>query len=531
MKTAWHDTQQMRQKEVVAPLSLIVSAFAKISDARKTLTPQLCTDKGETGLILIDLGKGRNRLGGSALAQVYAQSGSDAPDLENPAQLKAFFDAIQILNSRGLLLAYHDRSDGGLFATLCEMAFAGHCGISITLDPLISGMADDADEQVLSVLFNEELGAVIQIGARHHDAVMAVLADAGLQQVSHVIGSPNQRDQQDNRQDVIRLMCGNKVVFQEERAVLQRLWSETSFHMQKLRDHPECARQEFDRILDTDDPGLYAQLTFSLTDPVFVPNLLVSRPAVAVLREQGVNGHVEMAAAFDRAGFDAVDVHMSDILSGRVALSEFKGLIAGGGFSYGDVLGAGRGWAQSILFNDRARDEFAAFFSRTDTFALGVCNGCQMMSHLQAIIPGTAHWPRFGRNRSEQFEARFVMVRIGNSPSLFFDGMTGSAMPVTVAHGEGYAQFRDNEQLLAARAYVALQFVDNRGVLTETYPLNPNGSPAGITGLTSTDGRVTILMPHPERIFRTVQHSWHPDDWPEDSPWMRMFRNARKWVD
>ncbi len=523
MKTAWHDAEMMQQKEVVAPLSLIISAFAKVSDVRKTLTPQLRMDKGETELILIDLGNGRNRLGGSALAQVYAQSGNDAPDLENPAQLKAFFNAVQILNHRGLLLAYHDRSDGGLFTTLCEMAFAGHCGISITLDSLISGTADNADEQVLSVLFNEELGAVIQIETCHHDAVMAVLADAGLKQTGCAIGSLNQ-------QDDIHLMYGNRTVFREKRAALQRIWSETSFHMQKLRDHPECARQEFDRILDTDDPGLHAQLTFSLTDPVFTAGTLTSRPIVAILREQGVNGHVEMAAAFDRAGFDAVDVHMSDILSGRVALSEFKGLIAGGGFSYGDVLGAGRGWAQSILFNARARDEFAAFFSRTDTFALGVCNGCQMMSHLQAIIPGTAHWPRFGRNHSEQFEARFVMVRIGNSPSLFFDGMAGSTMPVTVAHGEGYAQFRNSEQLLAAQPYVALQFADNQGAQTETYPLNPNGSPAGITGLTSADGRVTILMPHPERIFRTVQHSWHPDDWPEDSPWMRMFRNARKWI-
>jgi len=524
MKTAWHDDQL---KEVVAPLSLIISAFAKVSDVRKTLTPQLRTDKGETELILIDLGNGKNRLGGSALAQVYAQSGDDTPDLESPEKLNAFFDAIQILNGSGLLLAYHDRSDGGLFVTLCEMAFAGHCGITIALDSLISlsaGPADDRDGQMLSILFNEELGAVIQIEVRHYDAVMTILADAGLGQISHTIGRLN-------RQDDIMLMDNGKTVFQEKRVALQRIWSETSFRMQKLRDHPECAQQEFDQILDTDDPGLHTQLTFSLTESVAsAPAILASRPAVAILREQGVNGHVEMAAAFDRAGFNTVDVHMSDILSGRVKLAEYKGLIAGGGFSYGDVLGAGRGWAQSILFNARARDEFAAFFARTDTFALGVCNGCQMMSHLQAIIPGTAHWPRFGRNRSEQFEARFVMVRIGTSPSLFFDGMAGSRLPVTVAHGEGLAVFRDDEQLLAAQPYIALQFVDNRGMLTETYPLNPNGSPAGITGMTSTDGRVTILMPHPERVFRTVQHSWHPDDWPEDSPWMNMFRNARKWV-
>lgn len=522
MKTAWHDDQP---KEVVAPLSLIISAFAKVSDIRKTLTPQLRTDKGETELILIDLGNSRNRLGGSALTQVYAQPGGDTPDLEKPEKLNAFFNAIQTLNGSGLLLAYHDRSDGGLFVTLCEMAFAGHCGISIVLDSLISCPADDKDEQVLPALFNEELGAVIQIEIRHHDAVMAILANAGLEQISHTIGNPNQ-------QDAIILTNDGRTTFQEKRVALQRIWSETSFRMQKLRDHPECAQQEFDQILNADDPGLHAQLTFPFTESVAAaPSILVSRPAVAILREQGVNGHVEMAAAFDRAGFDTVDVHMSDILSGRIKLAGYKGLIAGGGFSYGDVLGAGRGWAQSILFNARARDEFAAFFARADTFALGVCNGCQMMSHLQTIIPGTAHWPRFGRNRSEQFEARFVMVRIGASPSLFFDGMAGSCLPVTVAHGEGLAIFHDNKHLLAAQSYVALQFVDNRRELTETYPLNPNGSPAGITGMTSVDGRVTILMPHPERVFRTVQHSWHPDDWPEDSPWMNMFRNARKWVD
>ncbi|WP_300288754.1 phosphoribosylformylglycinamidine synthase [Nitrosomonas sp.] len=524
MKTAWQDSQP---KEVVAPLSLIISAFAKVSDVRKTLTPQLRMDKGDTELILIDLGNGRNRLGGSALSQVYAQSGDNTPDLDNPEQLRAFFDVIQSLNRQGFVLAYHDRSDGGLFATLCEMAFAGHCGASITLDSLISpmsGPAEDVNGQVLSALFNEELGAVIQIETRHHDAVIGALANAGLGQMSHVIGHP---DGQDN----IRLLLDGQVLFEEKRTKLQRIWSETSFHMQKLRDHPGCAQQEFDQILDADDPGLHAQLTFSLTEPVSAPGILTKRPAVAILREQGVNGHVEMAAAFDRAGFNAVDVHMSDILSGRVRLGEYKGLIAGGGFSYGDVLGAGRGWAQSILFNARARDEFAAFFARTDTFALGVCNGCQMMSHLQDIIPGTAHWPRFGRNRSEQFEARFVMVRIGTSPSLFFAGMENSRMPVTVAHGEGLALFQDETQLHAAQPYIALQFVDNRGTLTETYPLNPNGSTAGITGMTSTDGRVTILMPHPERVFRTVQHSWHPDGWPEDSPWMRMFRNARKWTD
>lgn len=525
MKTSWQDAQQGQQKDVIAPLSLIVSAFAKVSDVRKTLTPQLRLDKGPTELILLDLGSGKNRLGGSALAQVYAQSGNVAPDLENPQQFQAFFDAIQTLNERGLLLAYHDRSDGGVFVTLCEMAFAGHCGMDITLDALASTTqtTDDVDAWQLATLFNEELGAVIQIETRHHAAVLAVLKDAGLEPITHWIGQPNS-------QDGIHVLHNDKIIFQEKRVALQRIWSETSYQLQKLRDHPGCAQQEFDQLLDTEDPGLHAELTFSLDEPVLTPALLSQRPTVAILREQGVNGQVEMAAAFDRAGFNAVDVHMSDILSGRVKLAEFKGLVAGGGFSYGDVLGAGRGWAQSILFNPRARDEFAAFFARSDTFALGVCNGCQMMSHLQEIIPGTAHWPRFERNHSEQFEARFVTVKIGRSPSLFFADMAESRLPVTLAHGEGLAVFHNHEQLLAAQPYIALQFVNNRGELTESYPLNPNGSPAGITGLTSTDGRVTILMPHPERVFRTVQHSWHPDDWPEDAPWMRMFRNARKWV-
>lgn len=523
MKTSWQDMQQGQHKEVIAPLSLIVSAFAKVSDVRKTLTPQLRLDKGETELILLDLGNGKNRLGGSALAQVYNQSDNTAPDLENPEQFKAFFDAIQTLNSNGLLLAYHDRSDGGLFVTLCEMAFAGHCGINISLGSLITQSTDTDNTQQLSTLFSEELGAVIQIKTQQHATVMTILAEAGLESISHLIGHPNSKDE-------ICLKCNNKVIFQEKRVALQRIWSETSYQLQKLRDHPSCAQQEFDQLLDIDDPGLHVHLTFSLDEPICAPAILTHRPAVAILREQGVNGQVEMAAAFDRAGFNAVDVHMSDILSGRIKLAKFKGLVAGGGFSYGDVLGAGRGWAQSILFNERARDEFAAFFARTDTFALGVCNGCQMMSHLQEIIPGTTHWPRFERNYSEQFEARFVMIKIGNSPSLFFEGMAESRFPVALAHGEGLAVFRDNGQLLAAQPYVALQFVNNRGELTQTYPLNPNGSPAGITGITSTDGRVTILMPHPERVFRTVQHSWHPDDWPEDSPWMRMFRNARKWV-
>ncbi len=523
MKTAWCDVNG-KNKEVIAPLSLIISAFARVRDARRTLTPQLRTDSGETELILIDLGGGRHRLGGSALAQVYGQAGNETPDLENPEKLRAYFTAIQMLNDQGLLLAYHDRSDGGLCVTLCEMAFAGHCGITVALDALYLDVpAGDPEDRMLAILFSEELGAVIQIEARHRGTVLNILSEAGLGQNSYVMGSLNQQDE-------ICFTRDGQPVFREKRVALQRAWSETTYQMQKLRDHPVCAQQEYDRILDVDDTGLCPRLTFAFDESIIAPYIHTNRPAVAILREQGVNGHVEMAAAFDRAGFDTVDVHMSDILTGRVSLTGYKGLVACGGFSYGDVLGAGRGWAQSILFSTRAKDEFTAFFTRSDTFALGVCNGCQMMSHLQAIIPGTAHWPSFERNQSEQFEARFVMVRIKASPSLFFGEMTDSLLPITVAHGEGRAVFRDETQLHAAEPFITLQFVDHRGDQTEIYPLNPNGSHAGVAGMTSADGRVTILMPHPERVFRTVQHSWHPDNWPEDSPWMKMFRNARRWV-
>ncbi len=521
MKSAWQDTHG-NDKAVIAPLSLIISAFANTGDIRKTLTPQIRTDKGETELILIDLGNGKNRLGGSALAQVYNQIGNEAPDLDRPALLKAFFDAIQTLNAREFLLAYHDRSDGGLFVTLCEMAFTGHCGITLSLDALVN---DVNSEGVLAALFNEELGAVIQIERQHHRAVMMLLASFGLEQVSKVVAAPNQQQE-------ILIQHSDNLLFQQKCTTLQRAWSETTYQMQKLRDHPACAQQAFDRILDEDDPGLHAHLTFSPEhgDDRFAVNIVSTRPAVAILREQGVNGQVEMAAAFDEAGFRAVDVHMSDILTGRISLQAFKGLVTCGGFSYGDVLGAGRGWAHSILFDPRARDEFSAFFSRQDTFALGVCNGCQMMSHLRAIIPGTDHWPVFLRNQSEQFEARFVMVAIQPSPSLFFTGMTGSRLPISVAHGEGRAVFENSAQQRLAENYIALQFTDHDGTPTDIYPLNPSGSPSGITGMTSSDGRFTVLMPHPERVFRTVQCSWHPEDWSEFSPWMTMFRNARKWV-
>ncbi len=516
MKTVWQEGGE--QRAVVAPLSLIVSAFAPVADVRKTLTPQLRTDQGDTDLILVDLGKGHNRLGGSALAQVYEQVGSRAPDVDDPKALRSFFGAIQELNEAGLILAYHDRSDGGLFATVCEMAFAGHAGVTVALD----GLGNDK----AAVLFSEELGVVLQV--RRHDAekVLETLRAAGLGRCSHVIGTLNDEDR-------IVFTRGGQEVLAENRVAWQRTWSETSYRMQALRDNPECAKQEFEALLDAKDPGLSITLPFDPTEDIAAPYIAKkgARPRVAVLREQGVNGQIEMAAAFDRAGFASVDVHMSDILEGRVTLLDFQGIVACGGFSYGDVLGAGGGWAKSILFNARARDEFEAFFQRKNSFGLGVCNGCQMMSNLRELIPGAELWPRFVRNLSEQFEARFSLVEVARSPSLFLQGMAGARMPIAVAHGEGYAEFQEGgaEQVLAA-GIVALRYVDNYGQPTEQYPANPNGSPLGITGLTTPDGRFTITMPHPERVFRTVQHSWHPDGWGEDGPWLRMFRNARKWV-
>ncbi len=523
------------KKSVTAPLSLIVSAFAPCSDARRTLTPQLRMDAGGSDLILIDLGRGKNRLGGSALAQVYKQVGNEAPDVVSAEQLKVFFATVQELNREGKLLAYHDRSDGGLLATLCEMMFAGHAGVTVEIDELcIERIAGDANgdepeapaagftERIFGVLFSEELGAVLQVRRSDTPAVMEAFFAAGLRGELHVIGSTNSEDR-------LSILRNGAEAFSAGRVELQRAWSETTFHLQALRDNPHCARQEFDRLLDAADPGLHAALSFNPQENVSAPFIATGkRPRAAILREQGVNGQVEMAAAFDRAGFEAVDVHMSDIIAGRVALEGFQGVAACGGFSYGDVLGAGEGWAKSILFNPRAREQFEAFFRRGDTFALGVCNGCQMMSNLHDIIPGAQHWPHFVRNRSEQFEARFVMVEVQSSPSIFLDGMAGSRMPIVVAHGEGYAEFRDAAQMNSAM--VALRYVDNHGKATEAYPYNPNGSPNGITGLTTPDGRFTIMMPHPERVFRAVQHSWHPAGWGEDAPWLRMFRNARKWL-
>jgi phosphoribosylformylglycinamidine synthase len=511
MKTVWQEEGET--KSVTSPLSLIVSAFAPVVDAAKTATPALRKDLGDTDLIYIDLGKGQNRLAASALAQVYNQVGHHGPDLDDPVTLKNFFAAVQQMNQDDVLLAYHDRSDGGLVATLCEMAFAGHCGLDINLN----GLGD-----ILPVLFNEELGAVVQV--RHADVedALSILREFELSHISHVIGSLR-----DDQQIVINV--DGAEVINESRVTLQRFWAETSYRMQALRDNPDCAKQEFDALLDENDPGMFAKLTYDQSEHVAAPYILSgTRPKIAILREQGVNGQIEMAASFDHAGFTAIDVHMSDILEGRISLSDFKGLVACGGFSYGDVLGAGRGWASTILHNTKARAEFSDFFNREDTFALGVCNGCQMLSQLKELIPGSEHWPRFERNISEQFEARFSMVEIVDSPSILLDGMAGSMMPIAVAHGEGRADFTETGN--QADALIAMRYVDNYGRVTEHYPQNPNGSPDGITALTTTDGRVTIMMPHPERVIRTVQHSWHPDDWGKDGPWLRLFHNARKWV-
>ncbi|NOZ52550.1 MAG: phosphoribosylformylglycinamidine synthase [Gammaproteobacteria bacterium] len=516
MKTVWQEQVNniTTEKAVTAPVSLIVSAFSPVDDVRLTLTPQLCHCTSQTNLIYIDLGAGANRLGGSVLAQTYGQMGNDAPDA-NAILLKSFFSAIQALNQQQLLLAYHDRSDGGLLVTLVEMAFASQQGLEID----VSGLGGDA----LDILFNEELGAVIQVDQQQVQHVLGVLGDAGLSGHCHVIGVPNDTDH-------ILIRKGKTQLIKFSRVSLQRAWSETSYQMQALRDNPACAIQEFDQLLDSDNPGLNVRVAFDPSVDIAAPYINNgAKPMLAILREQGVNGHIEMAAAFDRAGFSCVDVHMSDIVSNRVRLQDMQGIVACGGFSYGDVLGAGEGWAKSILFNVQVRDEFEAFFKRADSFGLGVCNGCQMMSKLRELIPGADCWPYFVRNASEQFEARFALVEVLPSTSLFLQGMAGSQMPIAVAHGEGQTEYQgvNSAQRAIDEGIAVLRYVDHYGKATEQYPLNPNGSAAGVTGFTTTDGRFTIMMPHPERVFRTVQNSWHPSDWGEDSPWMRMFRNAR----
>lgn len=516
MKTTWKDEGDSQEKSVTSPLSLIITAFGRVDDVRKTVTPQLRTDKGETSLILVDLGAGKNRMGASSLAQVYKQLGDITPDVDSPELLKGFYNAMQVLVADSKLLAYHDRSDGGLFTTVAEMAFAGHTGVTVDINGLTGND--------IEALYNEELGAVIQVANSDLDAVNAVLKDHGLATISHIIGTLNS-------DDAIVFNRGKNIVLSNTRTELRTMWAETTYQMQARRDNPECAKQEFDAKFDVKDPGLNVKLNFDLNEDIAAPYIATgAKPPMAILREQGVNSHLEMAAAFNRAGFAAIDVHMSDILEGRLSLEQFKGLVACGGFSYGDVLGAGEGWAKSILFNDMAREQFQSFFHREDTFSLGVCNGCQMLSTLKELIPGTEHWPRFVTNKSERFEARFSLVEIQENPSVFFNGMAGSRMPIAVSHGEGHAEFANDNAVKAAldSGTVAVKFVDNYGNPTTQYPANPNGSPEGITGITSTDGRATVMMPHPERVFRAVANSWHPDEWREDSPWMRMFRNARK---
>ncbi|EMB48391.1 phosphoribosylformylglycinamidine synthase [Vibrio mimicus] len=516
MKTKWQENGE--QKEVTSPLSLIITAFARVEDIRKTVTPQLRTDLGDSSLVLIDLGNGQNRLGATALAQVYKQLGDKPADVDNATQLKGFFDALQTLVRNDKLVAYHDKGDGGLLVTLAEMAFAGHCGIKANIETL----GDDA----LAALFNEELGAVVQVKNDELNSVLATLAAHGLEACTHVIGEVEASDR-------LLITRGEEVLIERSRTELRTIWAEMTHKMQALRDNSACADQEFAAKQDNRDPGLNASLTYDVLSDVAAPYIAKgARPKMAILREQGVNSHVEMAAAFDRAGFDAVDIHMSDILTGQTVLDAYQGLVACGGFSYGDVLGAGEGWAKSILFNAQAREQFEQFFQRKDTLSLGVCNGCQMLSNLRDLIPGAELWPRFVRNESERFEARFSLVEVQKSPSLFFSEMVGSRMPIAVSHGEGRVEVRNAEHLTAIEqsGTVAIRFVDNFGQPTQAYPSNPNGSPNAITGLTTQDGRVTIMMPHPERVFRTVANSWHPDNWGENGAWMRMFQNARKYL-
>jgi phosphoribosylformylglycinamidine synthase len=513
MRTTWTDSKGVDIRQT-APLSLVVSAFAPVTDVRRTVTAEMKPAQ-DSVLVLIDLGRERNRLGGSALAQVYNQMGSEPPDLDNPADLVNFFAAIQELTSESLLLAYHDRSDGGLLVTLAEMAFGARLGFRLRLDEL----GDDP----LAVLFAEELGAVLQVADRHIARVNEVLKRHHLGDLSFILGSPST-----DRQVVVEQ--GDQVIYREKVATLSGIWSELTFEMQSRRDHAPCIGEEAASVKDEGDPGLTFKLSY---DPAHAPHRVGTRPRLAVLREQGINGHMEMAAAFDRAGFASIDVHMTDLLAGRVNLDNFAGLVACGGFSYGDVLGAGAGWAKSILFNERLREMFEAFFHRSDTFTLGVCNGCQMVSLLKEIIPGAADWPRFLRNKVEQFEARLVTVEVLPSVSVLLKGMEGSRLPIPVAHGEGRASFDSAGTLdsLQRSGQIALRFVDNYGNPTERYPFNPNGSPGGLTAVASMDGRVTIMMPHPERAFRGCQLSWAPPAlFGEEGPWLRMFQNARAFV-
>jgi len=511
MQAVWKDGAQ--EQRTVSPVSLVITGFARVGDARRTLTPQLKLDRGATDLWLIDLGAGRDRLGCSALTQVFNRSGGIPPNLDDAKRLKALFELVQQANANGLLLAYHDRSDGGVITTLLEMAFAGHCGLELHLD----GWA----EATLRALFSEELGAVVQVAEANREAFESLLVKFGLAGISHRVGRPKEKLG-------IKLFLGDEVFVKWNWSKLYKAWNETSHAMQRLRDNPQSADAELEWRMDDADPGISPRLAFDPAEDVAAAFIAKGpRPRVAILREQGVNGQVEMAAAFTRAGFEAVDVHMSDLASGRVKLADFRGFAACGGFSYGDVLGAGRGWATSILYNDMLRAQFEAFFADETKFALGVCNGCQMLSQLKEIIPGAQHWPKFLRNASEQYESRVATLEVLDSPSIFFQGMAGSRIPVAVAHGEGRVSFP--QACSPSKSHGAVRFVDNRGKPTENFPLNTNGSPGGLAGFTAAAGRVTIMMPHPERVFRSVQMSWHPESWGEDSPWMRMFRNARVW--
>ena len=510
MRTAWYDNG--RERAVTSPVSLIVSAFAPVADIRRTLTPQLARDV-ESVLVFVDLAGGAERLGGSCLAQTFGQYGGAPPDVDDPQLLQRWFAVQRELRAAGLVLAYHDRSDGGLFSTLVEMAFAGNVGLDVELP--------DSAADALAYLFNEELGVVIQVPAAGLERVAELLAAEKLPHHAIARIAPHA--------DVAVRRAGAEL-YRAPRVELRRKWSELSFRLQALRDDPECAREAFDAVLNAEDPGLNAKLAFPLPSERRAA-ARAGRPKVAVLREQGVNGHREMAATLDRAGFEVHDVHMTDLLAGRKSLEDYRGIIACGGFSYGDVLGAGEGWAKTILYHDRARPMFENFFARSDAFALGVCNGCQMLAALKELIPGTQSWPKFLRNRSDQFEARLTLVEIVPSPSVLLAGMAGSRIPIVVSHGEGRAAFAAPADLAECDSRLtALRFVANDGAVAERYPANPNGSPRGIAGLVNADGRVTIMMPHPERVFRTVQLSWHPPEWGECSPWQRLFDNARAWV-
>uniref|UniRef100_UPI003750EB11 phosphoribosylformylglycinamidine synthase n=1 Tax=Polaromonas sp. TaxID=1869339 RepID=UPI003750EB11 len=558
MRTVWSEDGATRK--VTSPVSLIVSAFATLPDVRGTLTPQLNGEEADSTLILIDLGRGKNRMGGSILAQTLELEDGDVPDLDEPQDLVNLVNAINSLRRQGHLLAYHDRSDGGLFASVCEMAFAGHVGVSLNIDMLLlegDGISDSRmdtgdsknwasqvgarrEELTLKALFSEELGAVIQVRTEVRNEVMQTLREHGLSKFSHFIGKtrPEHASLEVGKGEV-QVWRDTKAVFSAKLQDLHQVWDSVSWKINQQRDNPTCADAEHAAAGDPADPGLHvvlasnqppahAPLAQAAPDSIASPALLLSRPRVAILREQGVNSHVEMAYAFTKAGFEAFDVHMTDLQTGRAQLADFTGVVACGGFSYGDTLGAGIGWARSITFNPALSAQFQAFFARADTFGLGVCNGCQMFAELADIIPGAEAWPRFTTNRSERFEARLSQVEVLGSPSLFFAGMAGSRLPIAVAHGEGYANFAHRGD--AGKAIAAMRFTDNHGQPTEAYPANPNGSAGGLTAVTTADGRFTAMMPHPERVFRNIQMSWTPLDASQPSPWMELWRNARRWV-